>query len=94
LSDEPTPEVSVVIPLYEEEENVVRVSFELGAVLDKQKRFADAEPVALAAYSAYQTTFGADNATTRALADDLAGIYAALAKPAKAAEWKLRARVK
>jgi glycosyltransferase involved in cell wall biosynthesis len=41
LSDEPTPDVSVVIPLYDEEENVVPLVRELGPVLDTLGRPAE-----------------------------------------------------
>jgi hypothetical protein len=41
LSDEPTPDVSVVIPLYDEEENVVPLVREVGSVLEKLGRSAE-----------------------------------------------------
>lgn len=61
-----------------------------GALLVTLGRYEEAEPLLLESYDALATGRGPEHEHTRAVADALARLYAALGSPAKAAEWSER----
>jgi serine/threonine protein kinase len=63
---------------------------QLGNLLVLEKRFAEAEPLLLAAAEAREKRLGRDHATTKTVAGDLARLYDAWNSPQKAAEWRQR----
>jgi serine/threonine protein kinase len=69
---------------------IARGRRQLGNLLVADKRFAEAEPLLLAAGAAREKRLGRDHATTKAVVADIVRLYDAWNKPDKAAEWRQR----
>jgi tetratricopeptide (TPR) repeat protein len=69
---------------------IARGRRQLGNLLVADKRFAEAEPLLLAAGAAREKRLGRDHATTKAVTADIVRLYDAWNKPDKAAEWRQR----
>lgn len=54
----------------------------------KQRRYAEAETLALAAYDGYVRTFGAVNQDAQNVCRQLISIYTELGKPQELARWE------
>jgi serine/threonine protein kinase len=70
---------------------IARGRRQLGNLLVADQRFAEAEPLLLAAAAAREKRLGRDHATTRAVVADVVKLYDVWNKPDKAAEWRQRA---
>ncbi len=70
--------------------DIARARLGLGNLLVAAQRYADAEPLLLAAAEAREKRLGREHSSTKAAADDVARLYDAWAKPDKAAEWRAR----
>lgn len=71
--------------------DVARAAGRLGQCLQRLEEYADAEPLLLDRYETYAELLGADDASTRAAADDLAALHEAWGRENDAAAWRARA---
>jgi hypothetical protein len=65
-----------------------RTGLNLAGMLFRQRRYADAEPLAIAGYTVFRDVLGEDNATTQAARKRVVEIYEGWGRPAEAAKWK------
>ena len=64
----------------------------LSTLYVKQRRFAEAEPLALGAYRGDAERLGVDHKTTRRMAEDIVALYQAWGRTRDAQQWQAKLR--